>query len=288
MSLLGLGVSALGAGLGSLAGSALGGSDRKVPVKNIDTLSGIQSAHYAIAVSALNDFIGFDTGVRYQYRGHEGVLTQEEYDAAVGRSSAEYMDRFVRRELAEEQGTPGFTGSGAFAINDSFGKAFEILSNADNGVFEQYSRGGSTAYQEALRLQGLGENAATSGDLEEEFLKTPGSQFLMEQGQRAIDANASARGLLGSGAQAKELQRFGQGLAATQFAAKQNQLLALAGQGFQGSLQQTQLETQKAGLEVQKGQSLLGALQDKTSQQVALESQFKQGKQTEYVTFEKR
>ncbi len=47
----------------------------------------------------------------------------------------------------------------------------------------------------------------------EEFRNSPGYQFQLEQGQRAIDGSAAARGNLFSGATLKAQQQFGQGLA---------------------------------------------------------------------------
>ena len=59
------------------------------------------------------------------------------------------------------------------------------------------------------------------------FETSPGYQFRMDEGGRAVDRSASARGLLLSGAQNKALTRFGQGEASNEF---QNYLANL---GFQ-------------------------------------------------------
>lgn len=75
------------------------------------------------------------------------------------------------------------------------------------------------------------------------FHTSPGYQFQMEQGLRGIDAGASARGMLRSGATLKAEQTFGQGLANQDFGAYYNRLMGLttmgqnaaAGVGSQGA-----------------------------------------------------
>jgi hypothetical protein len=51
----------------------------------------------------------------------------------------------------------------------------------------------------------------------DDFQADPGYQFRMDQGTRALDSSASARGGLYSGRAAKDLQRFGQGLGAQEY-----------------------------------------------------------------------
>lgn len=60
---------------------------------------------------------------------------------------------------------------------------------------------------------------------------SPGFGFAMEEGQRAIDRSAAARGGLFSGRTARETMRFGQGLAAQDYAAHLNRLAAMSGTG---------------------------------------------------------
>lgn len=72
-----------------------------------------------------------------------------------------------------------------------------------------------------------------------DLTKDPGYQFNLDQGTKAIDRSAAARGSLFSGATAKELQQFGQGLADNTYnkayerwASENNQLQNLSGQGL--------------------------------------------------------
>lgn len=63
------------------------------------------------------------------------------------------------------------------------------------------------------------------------FYASPGYQFRLDEGTRALDRSASARGLLLSGAQNKALTRYGQGVASEEFGNYTNRLAALAGLG---------------------------------------------------------
>lgn len=63
------------------------------------------------------------------------------------------------------------------------------------------------------------------------FEASPGYQFRMEEGARAIDRGMNAQGLYGSGARAKALMRYGQGLAGEEYGNYMNRLAALAGIG---------------------------------------------------------
>lgn len=61
------------------------------------------------------------------------------------------------------------------------------------------------------------------------FFKSPGYEFRQEEGIRAIDRSASARGQLMSGGTLRELARYGQGLASSEFGNYANRLASLAG-----------------------------------------------------------
>lgn len=69
------------------------------------------------------------------------------------------------------------------------------------------------------------------------FYKSPGYDFRFDEGVRALDRSASAKGMLMSGGQMRELTRYGQGVASSEFGNYANRLSALAGIG-QGANQQ--------------------------------------------------
>lgn len=63
------------------------------------------------------------------------------------------------------------------------------------------------------------------------FYQSPGYQFRMDEGVRARERGASAKGMLMSGGMQRELTRYGQGIATAEFGNYANRLSALAGLG---------------------------------------------------------
>ena len=88
---------------------------------------------------------------------------------------------------------------------------------------------GSGALNMLSRAYGIGGQAP---DLTA-FTASPGYDFRYNEGLRAIDRGAAARGLLHSGAGVKAEQRFGEGLAASEFGDWWNRLAGVAGVGQQ-------------------------------------------------------
>ena len=100
--------------------------------------------------------------------------------------------------------------------------------------------GANTASADLLGLNGPDAAAAAMGN----YQTSPGYQWQLGQGLRAVDAGAAASGMLRSGATLKAEQTFGQGLANSDFGQYYNRLFdlsqlgekAAAGQGT-GALQ---------------------------------------------------
>jgi hypothetical protein len=63
------------------------------------------------------------------------------------------------------------------------------------------------------------------------FQKSPGYQFRLEQGQKALEATQAARGGLLSGGAMKEMNKYSQGIASDEYGNYINQLAGLAGIG---------------------------------------------------------
>lgn len=63
------------------------------------------------------------------------------------------------------------------------------------------------------------------------FRETPGYQFAFDEGMRALDRSAAARGGLRGGGHSRELTRYGQGIADQEFNTYANRLASLAGIG---------------------------------------------------------
>ena len=79
------------------------------------------------------------------------------------------------------------------------------------------------------------------------FYKSPGYDFRFQEGIRAIDRSASAKGTLMSGGQQRELTRYGQGFASGEFNNYANRLASLAGIGQTATSATGQLGSNVAG-----------------------------------------
>lgn len=77
------------------------------------------------------------------------------------------------------------------------------------------------------------------------FEASPGYQWRLDQGVQAAERSASSRGLLGSGAAMKAVQRYGEGLASSEYENYTNRLASLAGVG-QSATQSTSAAGQNA------------------------------------------
>jgi hypothetical protein len=111
---------------------------------------------------------------------------------------------------------------------------------------------GQNALMIAGNLAGAnGPQAATAamGD----FTTSPGYQFRLDEGLRAIDAGAASQGILRSGATQKREMAFGEGLASQEFENYYNRLYNLSGMGFKAAGGQGDANTQMANMELGAG-----------------------------------
>lgn len=90
-----------------------------------------------------------------------------------------------------------------------------------------FRQGGETAWNALLSEYGLGARPTGYGG----YTSSPGYDWQMQQGQRAIDGSAASRGNLFSGATLRAQQQFGQGLAAQDYGQWLAGLSGIAGSG---------------------------------------------------------
>jgi hypothetical protein len=96
--------------------------------------------------------------------------------------------------------------------NQSSNQAFPEISSSLIGNVNN----GAAANSQIANLLGLnGQPAQTQGF--QNFNNSTGYQFGLNQGEEAVNGNAAAQGLLGSGATAKALTTYGQNYANTQY-----------------------------------------------------------------------
>jgi len=93
-----------------------------------------------------------------------------------------------------------------------------------------YMEAGTNALGPQQDLLGLNGQEAADKAMGN-FQASPGYQYQLEQGIRAIDNSASAKGMLNSGSRMKALQDRGNSLAAQDFGTYYNRLAGLAGLG---------------------------------------------------------
>ncbi len=98
-----------------------------------------------------------------------------------------------------------------------------------------YRLAGFNALAPYAALYGVGPEGALSKEemqaARDRFMETPGYQFRFDEGLRALDRSASARGKLLGGGYGRELTRYGQGIASSEFTNYANRLAGLAGMG---------------------------------------------------------
>jgi hypothetical protein len=120
-----------------------------------------------------------------------------------GQQQATMAQLYAQNQMRGDLG--GYMTAGRNATD--FAQAASGAQGQDNPLFRQNI---------ALALSGnLGPEAAQGAM--ENFYTSPGYQFRLDEGLRAVDAGAAARGMLRSGATLKAEQAFGEGLAAQEY-----------------------------------------------------------------------
>jgi len=105
-------------------------------------------------------------------------------------------------------------------------QAQQALSQQRNDLMP-YREAGLAPLQAQQDLLGLNGQPAADAAMAN-FRSSPGYQFQLGQGLRAVDAGAAASGMLRSGATLKAEQTFGEGLANTDFSNYYNRLMGLS------------------------------------------------------------
>jgi hypothetical protein len=152
------------------------------------------------------------------------VGNQLEQQTTLGQSGA-YTAGAQAQQLAQSAGTQaqGLVQNAAGTANQYLSNGFNQVSGATN----PYMTVGNTATQNLnAAYQPGGALAGTfTAPTAAQAMQTPGYQFQLQQGQQAIQRQAAAAGQLNSGATAKSLDAYSQGLASTYYQQAYNNAL---------------------------------------------------------------
>jgi len=125
--------------------------------------------------------------------------------------------------------------------------ALERENNAQiRADFAPYRDAGASALTKYADSLGLNGDAARQSFVDG-FRADPGYQFAFDEGQRAIQGSAAARGGLLSGGALRALQRTGQGMADQQYGSYLDRFGYLANMGQNSAAQTGQFGAQSAG-----------------------------------------
>lgn len=127
-------------------------------------------------------------------------------------------------------GTAIYSASQTGKAADKANQRQQAAQDQMRGDLMPYMEAGTNALAPQQALLGLqGQEAADTAM--QNFQQSPGYQYQLDQGLRAVDAGAAAKGMLRSGATLKAEQTLGNNLAAQDFGAYYNRLAGLAGLG---------------------------------------------------------
>ena len=93
-----------------------------------------------------------------------------------------------------------------------------------------YHEAGVNALKKQLQMLGLGDSKEANN-----FIDDPSYQFRFKEGQKALERSQSARGNVLSGGAGKELTRYGQDMASTEYSNAFNRLQQIMGAGQQAT-----------------------------------------------------
>lgn len=177
--------------------------------------------------------------------GAVGAISQAEARALASRKQAgQILTDAEERALAE------FSGGEARSLN-----ALREGTGAAQEYYQPFTEQGTAAFNEQAALNGLlGPEAQAAARAR--FTTDPGYNFRLEQGVNALDRSASARGGLYSGAAAKALTEYGQGMGSAEYGNYYDRLGGQAAIGYNSAGQQAGLA---AGLGANEANVISGA-----------------------------
>jgi len=209
---IGTGGAALGGGIISgLAGSRASSKAAKAQEKAAERQLEFEKQVYADTRALFNPF--YQTGLDYQNALRYELLGG---DVPIFGADSANVESYTSREKIGER----------YFTNDGPDKAQDVF-----GDVTKYRVNGKEFGQDLAAAQAYADANQSGGYEYQGFQATPGYNFLLDQGQAAIDGSAAARGNVFSGATLKAQQEFGTGLANQTYDTFLNRLSAGAASG---------------------------------------------------------
>jgi len=170
--------------------------------------------------------IGPDTQYNINEMGPENVYTEGSYTRGKGPSTIDGQTGYVEPNTESRyRGGPMGDRGGRFRRTTE-------QSGGNPPALPNFNQGGNTANSTAVDPS-TGFPVENDGGREGgyQFQTDPGYQFRVEEGQRALDRGASARGGLLSGGMARKAIRYGQDYASAEYSNVYNRISNIAGLG---------------------------------------------------------
>lgn len=210
------------AGLGAIAGGALtgnpmmalgglgmlGGSDAtdqavKAQVKASKDANALQKYMYDTSRNDMTDYRDVGRNALYAYSDAMGLPRTADYTPAPVAQAPAANQPAARTIINYVRGQPVYSDAGA----------------------------SDAAVAKAKPVQAAPITPPKMGNISDVLRATPGYQFNMDEGLKAIDRRAATRGNYGSGSYMKDLLRYSQGLADNTYGEYMNRLGTLSGNG---------------------------------------------------------
>lgn len=147
---------------------------------------------------------------------------------------AKLLDTITNTLVGGINEAQGLAEQSAERARGFLGEGFDIT-REELTPFSALGRNALDAFADSLGIARADGTAGGPEAIDRLIAENPQFKFLQEQGQRAANSQLAAAGLTGSGRAAKELTRFGQGLASQQIGAFQQGLLGVINPALQAS-----------------------------------------------------
>ena len=232
------------AGVGAIGAAAIGSSaQKKAANKAAQTAQDTTAANNALQMQIYNQ----NAAVLSPYisRGNQAGSM---YGALLGLQPTNNAG--TANVGQPSQAAPQSGISRLFAANDLWrGEPTGVLNYGYNALNGQYVPNNDTVMMAGTNMPVASTQSTTAQNYQQAFgnyKNSTGYHFRFDQGLKALDASASSRGVLNSGAALKSLARFGQGIASDEFGNYLGYLGNLMGTGLNAAGAQAGVSTNMA------------------------------------------